>query len=74
MALMVVPSALPNVSGLSPPEAENKAIDGSYHREVEELFSFSQACDTDPSCFEQLNYNMLCGVLWVGCWETQSEP
>jgi len=35
---MVVPSALPYGSGFSPPEAEYKAIEGSYHSEMEELY------------------------------------
>lgn len=38
IARMLVPSALPNGIGLSPPEAENKAVEGSYHREVEKLY------------------------------------
>lgn len=60
-------SALPNGNGLRPPVSENEAIEGSDHRAVEEL-SFSQACDTDPSWCELLNYRILHGVLWVGCW------
>lgn len=60
-------SALPKGNGLRPPASENEAIEGSHHRAVEEL-SFSQACGTDPSWCELLNYNILHGVLWVGCW------
>ena len=46
---------------------------GNFHLCVSLWFPIRDS-DTDPSYFEQLNYNMLCGVLWVGCWETESEP